>query len=487
MLRKIATYSTSNAIGAALGLISFPIMARLLSYEDFGLLGFFQPHLLILAGILKLGSQHSIIRFYPRITRSDQPESAARFAANFLWFPIVAGSLLAALFITGLFVANHFYDFETFDYLVIVAFLSWGTALFSVPQSYYVARHQAMWHATTSILSSVVSLVLILVTIIYIERSAMGVFQARFVNMVLMAAGVLWLLWRRAPAHPRDLEGSTIKESLSYGLVLLVNEFAVVLLAFVDRYMIMALVGDFATLGVYSLGYNLAHYITILLGKPFLNVFTPTINRAYEEEGSASVRDIKRKAMQFVAYPSALIATLLLTSGQDAVQVLAGTDKLASAPIFVYVGVGFTFLPFFSTWAFGLTLERRSDLMLAATVGAVITNVVCNLILLPVYGIYGAVISTIASYVVIIGLRLLWCPKDLRISFPYRATLLPVALSVALYAVLAITDSFGVEGPILRLLAAGTTAMLVFVLPAVFLDRNLAQVRRDVTAKYLRR
>ncbi len=487
MLRKIATYSASNAIGVILGLISFPIMARLLSYTDFGLLGFFQPHLLILAGILKLGSQHSIIRFHSRITKSGTEESRVKFATNLLWFPILAGSVIAVLILVGLYVSNQYFEFETYDYLIIVACLSWSTAIFSVPQSFYVARKQASLHAITSIGSSALSLVLVLVVIVYIERSALGVFQARFVNGVLTSLIVLWLLWRRAPGKMASLNPPTIRESLAYGLVLLCNEFAVVLLAFVDRYMIVWLLGDFATLGVYSLGYNLAHYITLLLGKPFLNVFTPTINKAYEDEGSASVREIKLKAMQFVIYPSALVAVLLLTGGYEVVRILAGSDKLASAPIFVYVGVGFTFLPFMSTWAFGLTLERRSDLMLAATIGAVLTNVVCNIVFLPMYGIYGAVISTLVSYVVIIGLRLVWCPKDLRIDFPWKATALPLLLSGLLYSVATFTDLFGTEGTFVRLTVLGALAMVLYIIPAVFIDKNLSQVRRDVVAKYLSR
>lgn len=487
MLRKIATYSVSNAIGAGLGLISFPIMARLLSYEDFGLLGFFQPHILILAGILKLGSQHSVIRFYPRVTRPGDRESHKVFATNFLWFPIIAGTLLAGLVVLGLVVSHRYFQFETFDYLVVVAFLSWSTAMFSVPQSYYVSRRNAAMHAATSIASSVTALCLILTTIIYIERSALGVFEARFVNGLLTSAVVLWLLWRRAPGHPSYLDRPTIRESLSYGLVLLCNEFAVVLLAFVDRYMIMAIIGDVATLGVYSLGYNLAFYITLLLGKPFLHVFTPTINKAFEEEGGASVRAIKRKAMELVAFPSALVATLLLISGQDAMQLLAGADKIASTPIFVWVGIGFTFLPFLNTWAFGLTLEKRSDLMLAATVAAVIANVVSNFLLLPRMGIFGAVVATMISYGVVTALRLLWCPKDFKIAFPGKAVLLPLALSVALYAIATATNLMGAQGPLLRLFVAGVLSTLVFVLPALFLDKNLAQVRRDVVARYLSR
>ena len=49
----------------AAGFISFPILTRVLSIEDYGLLGLISTTLFIAIAITKLGAPSSIVRFYP--------------------------------------------------------------------------------------------------------------------------------------------------------------------------------------------------------------------------------------------------------------------------------------------------------------------------------------------------------------------------------------------------------------------------------------
>lgn len=67
--RGIAThylrYSTANVLVILAGLVSFPVMTRLLDNAQYGILGCYETWVLLAVAIGKLGAQHAILRFYP--------------------------------------------------------------------------------------------------------------------------------------------------------------------------------------------------------------------------------------------------------------------------------------------------------------------------------------------------------------------------------------------------------------------------------------
>ena len=473
MLKNYATYIGANALGILGGLISFPIMARLLSYEDFGILGYFEAHILILAGVLKLGSQHSIVRFYSRFEHPGAGKSNVRFATNLIWFPIVTAITLSALLASGLWAWHQFRPMETYPYLAVLIWLSLSIALLSVLLNWYVAQERAPKYTAFTLSSGWMELCFVLVTLFFINRSPLGVYEARLASTGIIALVALHVLNKYARRDWSTLDFGTIRQSLSYGMVLLLNELALIILAFIDRYMIEAMTGSFAALGVYTLGYNLAMFVMRVIEQSFNKAFMPVINRLYESEGPASVRALKTRVAGLMLYPATLVAIMLIVVGEEALRILGGAEKMASASVFVWTGVGFAFVPVLTTAGFGLTLERRSGIVLMSTVLAIVANVALNLILLPRLGIMGAVYATVASYAVMTLLRIYWCPQELKSRFPFHKLPLPFACATAVWLVAELTGLFGFEHPVLRIGAGGIIAAVCFLLPVYLFDREI--------------
>src|SRR5258708_36856319 len=90
-------YGLGNVLVMIAGFVSFPIMTRLRDTGQYGLFGYYDAWLLILAGLFKLGAQHTILRFYPH---AGGAPALARFGANFILLPFLSGGglwLLALL------------------------------------------------------------------------------------------------------------------------------------------------------------------------------------------------------------------------------------------------------------------------------------------------------------------------------------------------------------------------------------------------------
>ena len=58
-------YSTGNVLVILAGLVSFPILTRLLDNTQYGILNYYDSWVLMAVAFGKLGAQHAIMRFYP--------------------------------------------------------------------------------------------------------------------------------------------------------------------------------------------------------------------------------------------------------------------------------------------------------------------------------------------------------------------------------------------------------------------------------------
>jgi len=57
-------FFSGNALTVLLGLISFPILTRMLTREEYGILGLVSTTMLVLVALAKAGLSDGIIRYY---------------------------------------------------------------------------------------------------------------------------------------------------------------------------------------------------------------------------------------------------------------------------------------------------------------------------------------------------------------------------------------------------------------------------------------
>ena len=180
-------YLGTNALVVAAGFVSFPILARLLDNRQFGLLGYYEAWGLLLAALLKLGTQHAILRFYPH--DGDAAERARFRLAHVLW-PFGLSLLLWALCLIGLFWLLPRVPVAERPLLVMlllgVPLTVWSSLVEAV--MYALERSDiSLWLKTSWRWSE---LVVVLLLLGFVERSALGVFAGKFVVLLAVA---LWL------------------------------------------------------------------------------------------------------------------------------------------------------------------------------------------------------------------------------------------------------------------------------------------------------
>src|SRR5688572_26966238 len=92
-------YSISNGMVMLFGFISFPILTRFLDNTQFGILRYYDTLMLLGVALVKFGTPHAIVRFYPY---DGDPQRMRDFGTNMVLLPLVLSLTVWALGTIGL-------------------------------------------------------------------------------------------------------------------------------------------------------------------------------------------------------------------------------------------------------------------------------------------------------------------------------------------------------------------------------------------------
>jgi|SRR5690348_2882764 O-antigen/teichoic acid export membrane protein len=463
-------YATGNVLILLAGLVSYPILTRLLNYTEYGVLGYFDAWMLILIAIIKLGSQHSVVRFFPH---GGDRAALLRFGSTqvLFAFAVSCGVWLLMALVLAIWCASGHVGHPLEAWIMLVLLLP--SVCISYVTSVLTAEERSDLSVGFDVAQRWGEVVAILGIVYFVSRSATGVYTARLIAaMVIAVIGAAWVL-RHLPMRWRERDTRYWLEGLHYGIPSGASELSIIVLGFVDRLMLKQQLHDFVPVGIYTIGYGLALKINTMLHAALTVAYNQVSIRMYETEGTGAVVQTKRRVLDVLVYVVAALIVGTLVVGHDLLLVLAGPDKASSVPVFVWVTVTYVFSGLLGLCASGLTLHKRSGTIFMLTAFAAIVNIVLNYFWIGRYGYMGAVYATAASLIGLNVLQFVFCPRELRALPGNRALLIACGFGLLTWLVAHFTSVFGLHSHLLRLVAMTAWMGVAFVLPALRLDHDL--------------
>jgi O-antigen/teichoic acid export membrane protein len=368
-------YTIGNALILLAGFVSYPVLTRLLSNAEYGVFGYFDAWMLMLTAVIKLGSQHSTLRFYPH---GGDSSGLARYGATFVLFSfaVSCGIWLLAAIVLAVLTALGRVSQPVGAWIMLVLLLP--TVCISYVNAVLTAEERSNLSVFLSVGQRWGDVFTILGIVYFVSRTASGVYAARLVSASVIAAiGVAWLL-RHLPMHWRDRDVKHWLEGVRYGVPMGANEVAYIVLGFVDRLMLKQQLHDFVPVGIYTIGYGLALNINTMLHAGLGVAYNQVSIRLYETKGPQAVVQTKRTVLDILVYVVAALIVGTIVVGPDLLLLLSGHDKFRSAPVFVGVTVTYVLSGLLGLCASGLVLHKRSGTIFALTVVAAAVNILLN-------------------------------------------------------------------------------------------------------------
>lgn len=468
-----SNYAWAEAAVTLAGIVSFPILTRLLSVADYGTMNLVTSALGLTVALGKLGVQHAVLR-----SRAEAASGRAGYALESFESTVLWGMLGSGVFVT----------------------LAWLAAASSVPDHWWGERGVAavMLLATPLIVIRVLDSGLVNDLRAREASAALAIYGTvrRYVVLVAIVGALWW--WRRDLATlyaatiaaealalllllawmfrgrpwpaPSGFSWPLFASLALFGLPMLGSELSHVVLAMGDRFVIQRYLGA-EELGIYAASHNMCDYLRNALLGALAGAAYPRCVRLWESGHRAELERFLATFMHHYVAAALFLVALMAVAGGELMSLLASAKFARGAEVTGWIMAGLAVQTVLSVAAIGLLLAKRSLLVMVLVAAAGALSVLANVVLVPWIGIRGAAVSVLGVSLLLAAAQMTYARQTAPVVMPWRALVIygPAALSAGL---LAAQIDVGAHG--LNLVARVATLAAVCLLSVATFDRPLA-------------
>lgn len=469
LIKTFVKYATGSMFALLAGLITTPILTRLISTEEMGKYSMFITFGSLFASILYLGLDQSYVRFY----NDEHKDSQVALLNKCLRYPVVATAIVAALLVVFYqTLSNVIIGQASLALVLMFDFYLFGLVL----DRFWLLKIRMNQKAGAySILNVIRKLSYLLIAVI-LYFTLCGDTCWSLIIAVSLAEVVLVLGCRFSErGNWRSTLNNTVTKTTDlfrYGFPFIFSTTVTLVFHSTDKLMLNAMT-DYNQVGLYSGAQNIVNLLT-QVQTVFTTFWMPVAFEHYAKK--ADDKEFFVKINKIVSYGMLLIAILLLCT-KDIVVLFLG-KKYRDA---VYVFPFLAFMPIMYTVSestvMGINFMKKSSYHVWISLISAVTNVIGNYFLIKSFGAKGAAISTGLSYIVFFIARTVLANKVYKINFALGRFF----VSIVVVYFLAIMASFMNVTPLFLSVAIITTIVVSFLYRDI-LKESMSYVRKEITA-----
>ena len=391
MGRSILAYIPVNIANIIVSFGAIAILTRLLTAAEFGRYAVAMITMLTFHMLCMTWLEAAMERFRARAEREGDVPSHLKTLYKYGTF---TSALFWAVTMTGLAFLPVAYEMKTALMFAITStclqlFLNLG--LEAHKAAHRITRYSATFTAK-QILGFVFGIGLILFTPMREAAPFFGIVLAVAICLIFDLPFMLKRM-RGGTAEPER-----IKTYFKYGMPISISLVLTYALASGDIYIIKAMMGD-ASAGEYNAGYNLANRSLDMIFVWIAMAVTPIAVTALEKEGlekSKSVMKDYGAALLWIAMPAATGIALVAEPAGFILGESVRAEAVKIMPLIAFAGVLNGMISYYAQRAF--MLSGNTKMFVWAMVPPVVLNIGMNIVLIPRFGLMGAVYATVAAY-----------------------------------------------------------------------------------------
>lgn len=395
--REILVYSVGFFVAAGIQYLAVPVYTRLFAPAEFSQLALAQAAVTSVAGVAFVGGDVALSRFWFQ-AESDE----ARRALTASWIVLVGAITLACALVGIVIVAllrGDAFDDGSLRPLLIVGFVSIVPAQISrLLAQIFRNQFRPVAFSVSSIALGCCTLAAGLILVVWADLGVPGIMAG------ILVAETVVLLVRVAMLLP-DLRGrvswSTAKPLLLFGAPLVPATMSFWVMTSSDRIVIQVLAGP-TDLGDYAVASSIASVFGILLVAVGL-AWGPRIMASYASDSKMAAQQTAI-AMRYLTLALCIIAAMMAAVSHELVRIVASDAYLPGAKALPLLLLGAAIYGTTVITPTGLLLMQRTRLMAWTAAGAAFVNVATAIALVPLFGIVGAALGSIAGFAFLTGL-----------------------------------------------------------------------------------
>jgi O-antigen/teichoic acid export membrane protein len=391
LLQDTALYGGAAAISKAFSLLTFPLLARHLSIEDYGIVDYFFVLGGLLAIFLIFGQDSSVARFY---YEHEDSESRKQLISQSLIFQLAGVVLFLPLlwlysdYLIGLLISatNHVGLFKIV--LLQLPFL----LLINFSQNLLKWTFSRTRFLIMSLGGTFVQVSLLLVALLYFDVGIEGVLLVSLASSAIFGALGLFFVrkWLTVPTQFNHLR-KMLPFAIPYGVICIAGAFSPTL----ERTLTISLLG-IESLGLYAVGVKIAMLMG-MLASAFQTAWGPFSLSLYKRDDSINIYNWVLKLFAITV----CVAVLTLTLIAQPVIVLLTTERFLGAEVVVFpLAMGLAIQATSWITEMGISISKRSYLSLYAYLVEILVTLAVIFLCAPLFGLFGVAFGVLSGQIV---------------------------------------------------------------------------------------
>lgn len=467
LLKQSSHYFTGHIIIMAAGFVSFPILTRIFSVSDYGILGLITTTVFIATSIAKCGIPESIVRYYAEFKLRDQMTG---FYATFFLSSLTFAVAVVIIFMLGTrVIGSNFMDVNAVDLLSLACITVFTACLTTTFTSFLRAEQRTKLYNIIAVISRYGSLTLGILVMFFWIKGLYGFYVGQIISGLMTLSLLVYIFREKRRIKLSDFSGDIIRESMKFGFPLVWAELGYLILNYADRYLIQLYMGP-ASLGLYVAGYNLATYVTEVIIYPMNYAVMPIYMNMLVKRGEEETKQFLTDTFRYFLLIMFPVVLGFIAVGGDLLTILASNKYWEANSILPYVVIGQGIHACSLILNNGLFIRKKTHLVTLIMMSACVVNVSLNLILIPRSGIVGAAQATLISYVFHTGVVTYYAFKEFSFRIDYGRIILYLIASLIMFISVR-SVHFG--GQFTNLLNKVGMGMAVYICLVILFDVNI--------------
>ncbi|MGN6587216.1 MAG: lipopolysaccharide biosynthesis protein, partial [Solirubrobacterales bacterium] len=377
-LRRLATtgaaYTAASILSKVIAVALLPLYTRYLTPADYGAAEVLFSAVVAISIVVRLGLIEAILRFYYQ--EDEDPAAVVRSSFAGLFWLATLGALVLLPFAGPI---SEALLKESAPGLTRIAIGGlWALTMWEFMLTLFRLEERARAYFLATLLNVLASIALTVVLVVGLEEGARGLLLGSYATGAAFVLGLIAWQWRRLSLR---FDRQLLRRLFRFGLPTMPAEVSLYLLNFVDRLIIVRSLG-LAEAGLYSLAVKFAQAVNVLV-RGFQLAWPPL---AYSIRDDDEARRAYAAVVTLFATGCAWIVAGMWLFSRWIVRALAAPKFFDSFEAIGLVSTAVTLYALYLVLVVILGRTGRTEFNFPAAIGALVTNVVLNLILVPAMG-----------------------------------------------------------------------------------------------------
>lgn len=426
-LRRLATtgaaYTAASIFSKLIAVALLPLYTRHLSPEDYGTAELMFAAVVTASIVIRLGLLEALLRFY--YEEDEDPDAVVRASFAGLFWLSTLGALVALPLATPL--SELVLDEPAAELARISIGGLWVLTMMEFLLTLFRVEERARAYFLTTLLNVLATIALTVVLVVGLGEGARGLLLGSYATGAAFVV-VLAAINRRRLSLRLDLP--LLRRLFRFGLPTMPAEVSLYALNFADRLIILRAAGA-AEVGLYSLAVKFAQAINVLV-RGFQLAWPPL---AYSIRDDEEARRAYATVVTLFVAGCAFVVTGMWLYSRWIVRALAAPRFFDSYEAIGLIAAAVTLYALYMVMVVILGRTGRTEFNLPAAVAALLVNVALNLALVPPFGIVGAALALVASYLVVTALMYAFTQRLFPVPYQWGRLARVVFSAAALVAV----------------------------------------------------